>query len=385
MNIRKINFESGIVLSLTGLIFIAFFIYGMVLVYEKNSGDVLLKKKAESVGETIVSNVSGLLVSNPLSIPEALKSFYSDRDIARIKVTNNLGDTVIDYSGDMSFSRSVQIERSIKASNDREYGRLILVVSDNSRWERAELLFDQIYKANLASFWDYDRYAMTRSIESFFRDPFVERIVVKDLNGKEYIARDKKSGEQGLFFLKRDFEYRGVKIGSLEAAFVNLSSVRLNSFINFAVAGALVSGLFLIIIFVMKMTRKEDGVPDPRKLSWGVSESTEEKLKQAIDYINENFRRNISREGLATMVGLNKDNLGRYFQIYTGEKMNEYINRLRIEEASRLILDTDNKIVDIAFAVGFENISTFNRIFTSMMKVKPTDLRKNCKKMESGA
>ncbi len=101
-----------------------------------------------------------------------------------------------------------------------------------------------------------------------------------------------------------------------------------------------------------------------------------EKIQKAIEYIHENYAYEISREGLASHIGLHHDNLGRYFKLYHGKKMNDYINELRINEAARKLQETDDKIIDIAFSVGFGSLRTFNKAFREIMKISPAYYRK---------
>ena len=63
------------------------------------------------------------------------------------------------------------------------------------------------------------------------------------------------------------------------------------------------------------------------------------------------------------------------FKQYTGKKVLDYINDLRIEHAAKLISSTDKKIIDIAMDTGFETIRTFNRDFTKKMKFSPSEFR----------
>jgi serine/threonine protein kinase/AraC-like DNA-binding protein/tetratricopeptide (TPR) repeat protein len=102
-----------------------------------------------------------------------------------------------------------------------------------------------------------------------------------------------------------------------------------------------------------------------------------EKIQKAMDYIHENYAYEISREGLASHIGLHHDNLGRYFKLYHGKKMNDYINELRIKEAARKLQESDEKIIDIAFSVGFGSLRTFNKAFREIMKISPAYYRKN--------
>jgi AraC-like DNA-binding protein len=113
-----------------------------------------------------------------------------------------------------------------------------------------------------------------------------------------------------------------------------------------------------------------------RSYKTSITPHTEEKIKAAIIYINANFRDNVTREGLAAMQSITPDHLGKAFRKYTGKKINEYVNDLRIKEAMKLLWTTDRKIIDIAFSLGFESLSTFNRLFTKILKTPPRNFRK---------
>jgi AraC-like DNA-binding protein len=50
-----------------------------------------------------------------------------------------------------------------------------------------------------------------------------------------------------------------------------------------------------------------------------------------------------------------------------------YINQIRIEEAKRLMIETDNSISEIAFLVGFNSPTNFSRVFKNIVETSPTD------------
>jgi AraC-like DNA-binding protein len=54
----------------------------------------------------------------------------------------------------------------------------------------------------------------------------------------------------------------------------------------------------------------------------------------------------------------------------------QYLNIVRITEARRLLMDTDRQISEIAFAVGYNYPTTFNRIFKEVTGISPSDFRK---------
>ncbi len=106
-----------------------------------------------------------------------------------------------------------------------------------------------------------------------------------------------------------------------------------------------------------------------------ISESTEKKLEKIIQFMNENFKSDLSKEGLAAAIDMHPIYMGDLFKTYTGKAIHEYINGLRIEEAIRQLEAGASRIVDIAFAVGFESISTFNRIFKKTTGTTPSEYK----------
>jgi AraC-like DNA-binding protein len=102
----------------------------------------------------------------------------------------------------------------------------------------------------------------------------------------------------------------------------------------------------------------------------------EEKLGKVMEFLRANYLSDISREGLARAMDLSPDHMSRKFKAYTGYRISDYINKLRIEDAARQLISTDLKIIEIAFSVGFESLVTFNRAFLKTMDMTPSDYRK---------
>ncbi len=106
-----------------------------------------------------------------------------------------------------------------------------------------------------------------------------------------------------------------------------------------------------------------------------ISAVVRQKLDEIAGYIIENYHDDISREGLASMIGLDPDYISRLFKIYTGMKIGDYINKLRIEEACRLLVSGDQSVLQISMTVGFESLRTFNRAFSGIMGETPTSFK----------
>jgi AraC-like DNA-binding protein len=104
--------------------------------------------------------------------------------------------------------------------------------------------------------------------------------------------------------------------------------------------------------------------------------SVRAKLQQVELFIRDNYREDLSREGLAAMVNLDPDYMGRLFRMVTGEKLGDYINNLRIAEAMELLRTTDTPVIDICYQTGFESLRTFNRAFQRVCNASPSEWRR---------
>lgn len=106
-----------------------------------------------------------------------------------------------------------------------------------------------------------------------------------------------------------------------------------------------------------------------------ISDALKNKLDSITGYLKENYHDDISREGLASMISLDPDYISRLFKVYTGMKIGDYINKLRIDEALKLLISSEKSVIDISMSVGFESLRTFNRAFFRFTGETPTSFK----------
>jgi len=99
-------------------------------------------------------------------------------------------------------------------------------------------------------------------------------------------------------------------------------------------------------------------------------------LENSIDYIHKNYYKDITIEALAMKAFLSQSHFCRLFKEYAGITVKEFTQRTRINEVCRLLGDTDKKIADIAFEVGYSDLKHFHTIFKKFMGVTPNTYRK---------
>ncbi|WP_026966619.1 helix-turn-helix domain-containing protein [Algoriphagus terrigena] len=121
----------------------------------------------------------------------------------------------------------------------------------------------------------------------------------------------------------------------------------------------------------------EDIVPLNRPtLLRGLSERDGKRMNQVMQFLLENRFRPIALEEAAERANLSKEAFCRFFKLRTRMTFTRYLLQLRISEAQKLLQETDLGISEIAFKVGFENLSYFNRSFKSVTGVNPNSWRK---------
>jgi len=98
-------------------------------------------------------------------------------------------------------------------------------------------------------------------------------------------------------------------------------------------------------------------------------------IKEAINYIEQNFQNNISIEDVATVCGINRSYLGKIFKKSTGQSPQEFLMNYRMVKAAELLKLTSLSIADIGSAIGYENQLHFSRAFKNIYGVSPREWR----------
>jgi AraC family transcriptional regulator len=98
-------------------------------------------------------------------------------------------------------------------------------------------------------------------------------------------------------------------------------------------------------------------------------------LKRVVEKLSEEFTENFSTEQLAAEAGVHPVHLAAVFRQFKGETMGEFVQKLRIAHASRLLLDREIPLAEIAYESGFSDQSHFTRIFKRFVGVTPGAFR----------
>lgn len=101
-----------------------------------------------------------------------------------------------------------------------------------------------------------------------------------------------------------------------------------------------------------------------------------DKVKQALLYVQENYRESITVNQLARLCNFSEVHFMNFFKKAVGIPCMEYIIQLRLKIAADLIATTSHSISEIALDSGFNNLSNFNRKFKTHYHLTPSEYRK---------
>jgi len=96
-------------------------------------------------------------------------------------------------------------------------------------------------------------------------------------------------------------------------------------------------------------------------------------IRKALDFMKENYRRNLSTVDIANHVRLSRSYLSDLYSREMGESLSETLMRLRVNEAKRMLRAGDMKIYEIAEAVGFSDPKVFAKAFKKVVGCTPKE------------
>jgi YesN/AraC family two-component response regulator len=103
-----------------------------------------------------------------------------------------------------------------------------------------------------------------------------------------------------------------------------------------------------------------------------VTDTSKESAHQMMQYIHQNYDKEITLETLATFMHLNKSYVSRTFKEVVGTTYSHYLRRYRIDRAKEWLKNPNHTITDVAQAVGYPDIAYFSRLFRKETGMAPS-------------
>lgn len=103
-----------------------------------------------------------------------------------------------------------------------------------------------------------------------------------------------------------------------------------------------------------------------------------ERINKVIRHIEQSIDKEMSLEELAQLAFFSPFHFQRMFKKILGETPKQFIKRLRLEEAARIItFHSEQNILEVAIKVGFQSIESFSRAFKDYYAISPDNYKKS--------
>ncbi|MDR2742854.1 MAG: AraC family transcriptional regulator [Treponema sp.] len=99
-------------------------------------------------------------------------------------------------------------------------------------------------------------------------------------------------------------------------------------------------------------------------------------LERIFSSMLENFDNpDFSLEDISNGIGLSKYHLSRFLKEQTGQGFHDHLTRIRLRQAEKYLVESDQQVTDIAYTCGFQSLTTFNRLFKAYTGASPSVYR----------
>lgn len=99
------------------------------------------------------------------------------------------------------------------------------------------------------------------------------------------------------------------------------------------------------------------------------------RISSAINFIVHNYSSQFTLSELAGQVDMSERTFSRFFRSATGNSFTDFVNRLRINKACQLLMETERYVSNICYESGFNNVANFNRRFLELKGMTPKQFR----------
>lgn len=104
-----------------------------------------------------------------------------------------------------------------------------------------------------------------------------------------------------------------------------------------------------------------------------------QRMQTVCTFVMRNFGRTITLEEAAAVAGMNRSTFCSWFRKYKGMTFMQYVTQYRLETACELLLNSDKQVSEICFAVGFNDLPHFVRVFARAYGMPPARYRKSAR------
>jgi AraC-like DNA-binding protein len=108
-------------------------------------------------------------------------------------------------------------------------------------------------------------------------------------------------------------------------------------------------------------------------------------ITKAKDFIREHHTEELSLPQVAQVANASPFHFCKMFKRATGLSFTNFVSRIRIERSKNLLINPQLRVSEIAYEVGFQSLTHFNRVFLKLLGQSPTEYRLNMQSRRKAA
>ena len=233
------------------------------------------------------------------------------------------------------------------------------IVGDNiSRFERGDLV---LMGPNLPHCWevlDFEKHAEPFCIVTHFSEDIANSDFF-NMPELEKVVHLLKQSERGLWFKLKNHNY----IQRILERMTQLEG--LEYYIE-----------MLKVFHLLLLTEDREKLSNPIEHTAPFSKNLE-KINKVYEYVFQHIQEEIKLQEAAALLNMAPTSFCRFFKKKTDQTFMEYVKRVRVGIAAKLLAETDKQVTQICYESGYNSLANFNHYFKNIMGKTPSAYRKS--------
>jgi AraC-like DNA-binding protein len=113
-------------------------------------------------------------------------------------------------------------------------------------------------------------------------------------------------------------------------------------------------------------------------------EHDNDQVNALLNRIMRDYALPLSAADVAAGIGMSESRFSRFFRRATGNTFTDFVNRIRVNRACQLLMESDRLVTHICYEVGFNNVANFNRRFLEFKGLTPSEFRRQADRRFGG-
>ena len=135
-------------------------------------------------------------------------------------------------------------------------------------------------------------------------------------------------------------------------------------------------GDFVLMASIAQLCALISASPEVTESEGEIGRGPPWSIEELIAWIDEHYDESFSLDEVVRRCAMNTSDFSRRFKELAGSPLFEYLNRRRISRAALLLKNGELPVIEVAYSVGYNNLSFFNRYFLRLMGQSPTEYRR---------